>query len=131
MGGVLLTPAHCGTAQEGLWAVLCFTTCTFPLSIPRPFFLYVAFHDPHRCGHSQPQYGTFCEKFGNGESGMGWIPDWQPQIFQPEEVQVRACGCVWGSVRACGGVWGSMGLHMMETVLAPPCHCLQCHSKSC
>ncbi|NWR35872.1 SPHM sulfohydrolase, partial [Tachuris rubrigastra] len=54
----------------------------------RPFFLYVAFHDPHRCGHSQPQYGAFCEKFGNGESGMGWIPDWKPQIYHPEQVQV-------------------------------------------
>uniref|UniRef100_A0A8K9Y453 N-sulfoglucosamine sulfohydrolase (sulfamidase) n=1 Tax=Oncorhynchus mykiss TaxID=8022 RepID=A0A8K9Y453_ONCMY len=42
----------------------------------RPFFLYVAFHDTHRCGHSQPQYGAFCEKFGNGQSGMGRIPDW-------------------------------------------------------
>ena len=27
-----------------------------------PFFLYVAFHDPHRCGHTQPQYGYFCER---------------------------------------------------------------------
>ncbi|XP_069511297.1 N-sulphoglucosamine sulphohydrolase [Ambystoma mexicanum] len=54
----------------------------------RPFFLYVAFHDPHRCGHSQPQYGEFCEKFGNGESGMGWIPDWKPQYYTPEQVQV-------------------------------------------
>ncbi|KAK1162253.1 N-sulfoglucosamine sulfohydrolase-like [Acipenser oxyrinchus oxyrinchus] len=54
----------------------------------RPFFLYVAFHDPHRCGHSQPQYGAFCEKFGNGESGMGWIPDWKPQHYTPEQVQV-------------------------------------------
>ncbi|NXF58664.1 SPHM sulfohydrolase, partial [Ciccaba nigrolineata] len=54
----------------------------------RPFFLYVAFHDPHRCGHSQPQYGAFCEKFGNGESGMGWIPDWKPQLYHPEQVQV-------------------------------------------
>ncbi|XP_010138271.1 PREDICTED: N-sulphoglucosamine sulphohydrolase-like, partial [Buceros rhinoceros silvestris] len=53
----------------------------------RPFFLYVAFHDPHRCGHSQPQYGPFCEKFGNGESGMGWIPDWKPQLYRPEQVQ--------------------------------------------
>ncbi|KAI1232512.1 hypothetical protein IHE44_0006978 [Lamprotornis superbus] len=69
----------------------------------RPFFLYVAFHDPHRCGHSQPQYGAFCEKFGNGESGMGWIPDWKPQIYHPEQVQVRTCG----------NVWGSVGLHMM------------------
>ncbi|XP_065765896.1 N-sulphoglucosamine sulphohydrolase isoform X2 [Muntiacus reevesi] len=54
----------------------------------RPFFLYVAFHDPHRCGHSQPQYGAFCEKFGNGESGMGWIPDWTPQTYNPKDVQV-------------------------------------------
>jgi len=35
----------------------------------RPFFLYVAFHDPHRCGHTHPQYGEFCERFGNGEEG--------------------------------------------------------------
>ncbi|XP_053562470.1 N-sulphoglucosamine sulphohydrolase [Bombina bombina] len=54
----------------------------------RPFLLYVAFHDPHRCGHSQPQYGTFCEKFGNGDPGMGTIPDWTPQYYTPEEVQV-------------------------------------------
>ncbi|XP_067860051.1 N-sulphoglucosamine sulphohydrolase isoform X1 [Heptranchias perlo] len=54
----------------------------------RPFFLYVAFHDPHRCGHSQPQYGVFCEKFGNGESGMGWIPDWKPEYYTPEQVKV-------------------------------------------
>ncbi|XP_075034029.1 N-sulfoglucosamine sulfohydrolase [Mixophyes fleayi] len=54
----------------------------------RPFFLYVAFHDPHRCGHSQPQYGAFCEKFGNGEPGMGRIPDWTPQYYIPEQVQV-------------------------------------------
>ena len=26
------------------------------------FLLYVAFHDPHRCGHTQPQFGPFCEK---------------------------------------------------------------------
>ena len=30
------------------------------------FFLYVAFHDPHRCGHTHPEFGDFCEKFGNG-----------------------------------------------------------------
>ncbi|XP_042198521.1 N-sulphoglucosamine sulphohydrolase isoform X2 [Callorhinchus milii] len=57
-------------------------------SDPSPFFLYVAFHDPHRCGHSHPQYGPFCEKFGNGESGMGWIPDWKPQHYTPEQVKV-------------------------------------------
>lgn len=54
----------------------------------RPFFLYVAFHDTHRCGHSQPQYGAFCEKFGNGESGMGRIPDWKPEYYTPEQVKV-------------------------------------------
>lgn len=54
----------------------------------RPFFLYVAFHDTHRCGHSQPQYGAFCEKFGNGEMGMGRIPDWTPVYYRPEQVKV-------------------------------------------
>uniref|UniRef100_A0A3Q1J6I2 N-sulfoglucosamine sulfohydrolase (sulfamidase) n=1 Tax=Anabas testudineus TaxID=64144 RepID=A0A3Q1J6I2_ANATE len=54
----------------------------------RPFFLYVAFHDTHRCGHSQPQYGAFCEKFGNGEMGMGRIPDWTPVYYSPEQVKV-------------------------------------------
>uniref|UniRef100_A0A3B3YNY5 Sulfatase N-terminal domain-containing protein n=1 Tax=Poecilia mexicana TaxID=48701 RepID=A0A3B3YNY5_9TELE len=54
----------------------------------RPFFLYVAFHDTHRCGHSQPQYGAFCEKFGNGEPGMGLIPDWKPVYYTPEQVKV-------------------------------------------
>uniref|UniRef100_A0A3B4AU45 Uncharacterized protein n=1 Tax=Periophthalmus magnuspinnatus TaxID=409849 RepID=A0A3B4AU45_9GOBI len=54
----------------------------------RPFFLYVAFHDTHRCGHSQPQYGPFCEKFGNGEKGMGRIPDWTPQYYTPDQVKV-------------------------------------------
>lgn len=54
----------------------------------QPFFLYVAFHDPHRCGHSQPQYGVFCEKFGNGESGMGRIPDWEPKYYSPDQVKV-------------------------------------------
>lgn len=23
----------------------------------RPFFLYIGFHDPHRCGHTHPEYG--------------------------------------------------------------------------
>ncbi|XP_029950991.1 N-sulfoglucosamine sulfohydrolase [Salarias fasciatus] len=54
----------------------------------KPFFLYVAFHDTHRCGHSQPQYGSFCEKFGNGEMGMGRIPDWTPVYYTPEQVKV-------------------------------------------
>lgn len=58
------------------------------LAAERPFFLYVAFHDTHRCGHSQPQYGAFCEKFGNGEKGMGRIPDWTPEHYTPEQVKV-------------------------------------------
>lgn len=52
------------------------------------FFLYVAFHDPHRCGHTNPEYGEFCEKFGNGEEGMGNIPDWTPEYYNPNDVIV-------------------------------------------
>ena len=54
----------------------------------RPFFLYVAFHDPHRCSHEQPQYGVFCENFGNGLPGMGLIPDWKPVVYQPSDIIV-------------------------------------------
>lgn len=52
----------------------------------RPFFLYVGFHDPHRCGHSEAQFGAFCERWGSGESGAGLIPDWQPWYYQWDEV---------------------------------------------
>ena len=52
------------------------------------FFLYVAFHDPHRCGHTHPEFGDFCEKFGNGLPGMGVIPDWNPLYYKPEDVLV-------------------------------------------
>uniref|UniRef100_T1JAG0 Sulfatase N-terminal domain-containing protein n=1 Tax=Strigamia maritima TaxID=126957 RepID=T1JAG0_STRMM len=55
---------------------------------PRPFFLYVAFHDPHRCLHSNPKYGIFCEKFGNGQPDMGIIPDWTPFVYDPKDVIV-------------------------------------------
>ncbi|XP_028981990.1 N-sulphoglucosamine sulphohydrolase [Diachasma alloeum] len=54
----------------------------------QPFFLYIAFHDPHRCGHTNPEYGNFCEKFGNGGTGMGTIPDWTPIYYQWDEVPV-------------------------------------------
>lgn len=54
----------------------------------RPFFLYIGFHDPHRCGHDNPQYGVFCEKFGDGTEGMGLIPDWQPVDYDPDDVVV-------------------------------------------
>lgn len=53
-----------------------------------PFFLYIGFHDPHRGYHTHPQYGIFCEKFGNGEPGMGVIPDWKPVTYDPSEVEV-------------------------------------------
>ena len=54
----------------------------------RPFFLYIGFHDPHRCGHDSPQYGVFCEKFGDGTEGMGLIPDWHPVDYEPDDVVV-------------------------------------------
>ncbi|CRL04974.1 CLUMA_CG018206, isoform A [Clunio marinus] len=53
-----------------------------------PFFLMVAFHDPHRCGHVTPQYGPFCERWGSGEIGMGLIPDWHPIYYQWEQIQL-------------------------------------------
>lgn len=53
-----------------------------------PFFLYVGLHDPHRCGHINPQYGTFCEKFGDGTEGMGLISDWHPIDYSPDDVYV-------------------------------------------
>lgn len=48
----------------------------------------MAFHDPHRCGHYEPRFGAFCERFGSGEPGMGRIPDWQPWYYQWEQVQL-------------------------------------------
>ncbi|CAH0385228.1 unnamed protein product [Bemisia tabaci] len=54
----------------------------------QPFFLYVAFHDPHRCGHTHPQYGIFCERFGDGQGSNGVIPDWKPKFYDPNLVQV-------------------------------------------
>ncbi|XP_033108057.1 N-sulphoglucosamine sulphohydrolase-like [Anneissia japonica] len=53
-----------------------------------PFFLYIGFHDPHRCGHTHPEYGQFCEKFGTGEKGMGLIPDWKPVVYDPWTIEV-------------------------------------------
>ena len=43
-----------------------------------PFFLMISMHDPHRCGHITPEYGSFCERWGSGEIGTGIIPDWKP-----------------------------------------------------
>ena len=51
------------------------------------FFLYVAFHDAHRCGHTNPELGVFCEKFGDSSiPGMGVIADWKPQYYSPSQV---------------------------------------------
>ncbi|CAM1291138.1 SGSH (predicted) [Pycnogonum litorale] len=59
-----------------------------PKASSKPFFLYVGFHDPHRCGHAHPEYGNFCEKFGNGEPGMGLIEDWKPISYDAADVIV-------------------------------------------
>jgi N-sulfoglucosamine sulfohydrolase len=52
------------------------------------FFLMVAPHDPHRCGHVSPELGPFCERFGSGEDGTGTISDWHPVYYQWEQVQL-------------------------------------------
>ena len=53
------------------------------------FLLYIAFHDPHRCGHTEPQFGNFCQKFGDGsQPGMGVIKDWEPTYYDPRSVIV-------------------------------------------
>lgn len=54
----------------------------------QPFFLVVAFHDPHRCGHITPEFGSFCERWGSGEIGMGVIPDWKPIYYQWDEIDL-------------------------------------------
>ena len=52
--------------------------------------LYIGFCDCHRCGGATKKelYGEFCEKFGDGVSGQGVIPDWKPVFYKPEEVAV-------------------------------------------
>ncbi|XP_035777320.1 N-sulphoglucosamine sulphohydrolase-like [Anopheles albimanus] len=52
------------------------------------FFLMVSFHDPHRCGHITPQYGSFCERWGSGEEGMGLIPDWHPIYYVWDQIDL-------------------------------------------
>jgi len=34
------------------------------------------------------KYGPFCEQFGNGKPGMGFIPDWTPINYNPNDVIV-------------------------------------------
>lgn len=38
---------------------------------------------------------------------MGWIPDWKPQLYRPEQVQVGACG---GCMGLYGAPWGYTAL---------------------
>lgn len=54
----------------------------------KPFFLMVSFHDPHRCGHVTPQFGSFCERWGSGEIGMGLIPDWHPIYYVWDQIEL-------------------------------------------
>ena len=51
----------------------------------QPFFLYIGFHDCHRAGGSA---GEFAEKFGDGKSGHGLIPDWKPVTYDINDVHV-------------------------------------------
>ncbi|KAH3848942.1 N-sulphoglucosamine sulphohydrolase-like isoform X2 [Dreissena polymorpha] len=54
----------------------------------RPFMLYIGIHDIHRCD-TGGKLGDFCEKFGDGTSpGTGVIPDWKPEVYTPEDVEV-------------------------------------------
>ena len=52
-----------------------------------PFFLYIGFFDAHRASSTAP-CGGFCERFGDGSSGMGVIPDWTPVDYDPNDVEV-------------------------------------------
>ncbi|ESO97852.1 hypothetical protein LOTGIDRAFT_228392 [Lottia gigantea] len=54
----------------------------------KPFFLYIAFHDVHRCRSPEP-YGTFCERFGDPTKSNGSIPDWKPDYYDPKDVMLE------------------------------------------
>ena len=55
----------------------------------RPFMLYIAPFDAHRCGPYNGKLGNFCENFGDGmTTGTGVIPDWKPTVYDPSEVEV-------------------------------------------
>ena len=53
----------------------------------KPFFLYMAFFDVHRCEAGGP-LGGFCELYGDGGEGHGTIPDWTPKTYDPSSVEV-------------------------------------------
>ena len=75
--------------MDGLigWLVGVSMIITLISCCPRPFFLYLAFHDPHRCPPGG-KFGEFCEKLGNGQPGLGVIPDWKPVYYPPGNVTV-------------------------------------------
>ncbi|XP_045158345.2 N-sulphoglucosamine sulphohydrolase-like isoform X1 [Mercenaria mercenaria] len=56
----------------------------------RPFLLYIGIHDIHRCyPYIGGKLGNFCDKFGDGMTpGTGYIKDWKPIVYKPEDVEV-------------------------------------------
>ena len=55
----------------------------------RPFLLYIAPNDAHRCTPYNGKLGNFCENFGDGMTkGTGVIQDWKPTVYDPSEVKV-------------------------------------------
>ena len=59
------------------------------------FLLYVAFHDPHRCGHTQPKFGGFCEKYGNKD-----VPGiYNHTYYRLREYYLYSIVQVWESLR--------------------------------
>ncbi|WAR24758.1 SPHM-like protein [Mya arenaria] len=54
----------------------------------RPFLLYIGIFDIHRCA-TGGKLGDFCDKFGDGMTpGTGVIPDWKPEVYRPEDVEI-------------------------------------------
>eukprot|EP01084_Bolivina_argentea_P310339 536994_1 len=57
------------------------------LPINTPFFLFISFHDPHRCPINEQQLGSFTNYWGNinyNNSEFGIIPDWKPEYYNPQ-----------------------------------------------
>ena len=55
-----------------------------------PFFLFISFHDPHRCGVFNSSYGSFTNYWGNKDynnSEFGVIPDWNPKYYDPAKIK--------------------------------------------
>lgn len=52
--------------------------------------MYIGIHDIHRCTpYINGKLGNFCDKFGDGMTpGTGYIKDWKPIVYRPEDVEV-------------------------------------------